>query len=152
MVLDLTRGPAAPRSFSWRFPMRRTNGVPKHPCTGTQLLLGFEQESPRVFGFAPKGKSAAEPESLLCYDSDAHLITVAPTRSGKGRGVIVPNLLHYAGPVVVLDPKGENYQVTARRRREMGQPVIKLDPFHVLDEHTDGLNPFDVFDLARADI
>jgi len=77
---------------------------------------------------------------------------VAPTRSGKGRGVIVPNLLHYTGPVVVLDPKGENYQVTARRRREMGQQVVKLDPFHVLDDWSDGLNPFDVFTLPRADI
>ena len=34
----------------------------------------------------------------------------------------------------------------------MGQTVIKLDPFHVLDDHTDGLNPFDVFALARADV
>lgn len=131
----------------------RLPDVPPSPAnTLKQLLLGWSQQAPRPFGFAVSKGSRSESEQLLCYDRDAHLITVAPTRSGKGRGVIVPNLLHYAGPVIVLDPKGENYQVTARRRREMGQQVVKLDPFHVIDEHSDGLNPLDVFTLPDADI
>ncbi|MGK7296029.1 MAG: type IV secretory system conjugative DNA transfer family protein, partial [Candidatus Wenzhouxiangella sp. M2_3B_020] len=60
---------------------------------------------------------------------EGHLMTIAPTGTGKGRSAIIPTLLSYPGPVIVIDPKGENYQVTARRRREMGQRVFKLDPF-----------------------
>lgn len=35
---------------------------------------------------------------------DRHIITVAGSRAGKGRGVIVPNLLTYPGSMVVIDP------------------------------------------------
>ena len=48
------------------------------------------------------------------------LISVAPTRSGKGRGVLVPNLLLTNASVVVFDPKGDLYRMTARRRRGDG--------------------------------
>ena len=88
----------------------------------------------------------------ISYTSDGHLMTVAPTGAGKGRSVIIPNLLNYPGPIVVIDPKGENYAVTARRRREMGHKVIRLDPFGVIDRHSDSLNPLDIFDLKNADV
>ncbi|MEP0546976.1 MAG: type IV secretory system conjugative DNA transfer family protein [Rhodothermales bacterium] len=68
----------------------------------------------------------------LRYAGEGHLITVAPTRSGKGTGAVIPNLLTYPGSVVVTDPKGENYAVTARRRARMGQAVRALDPFDQL--------------------
>lgn len=68
----------------------------------------------------------------LRYAGDGHLITVAPTRSGKGTGSVIPNLLTYPGSVVVTDPKGENYAVTARHRARMGQSVCALDPFDQL--------------------
>src|SRR5581483_3332875 len=44
---------------------------------------------------------------VLRYSGDGHLVTVAPTRSGKGVGIVIPNLLTYPGPIVVTDPKGE---------------------------------------------
>jgi type IV secretion system protein VirD4 len=131
--------------------MRLINSAKKPHDHQRRLLLGWPQGEPKTFGFGP-ATNPTPADLPMFYDHDAHLITVAPTRSGKGRGVIVPNLLHYTGPVVVLDPKGENYQVTARRRREMGHTVVRLDPFHVLDESTDGINPFDVFTLPRADV
>src|SRR5438309_6506 len=110
--------------------MRSNHNATKPYADGRRLLLGWPQGEAKSFGFGGRPPPAASrADQPMLYDSDAHLITVAPTRSGKGRGVIVPNLLHYAGPAVVLDPKGENYQVTARRRREMGQTVVKLDPF-----------------------
>ena len=90
-------------------------------------------------------------KQIVNYSGDSHLITVAPTGAGKGRGAIIPNLLTYKGPVVVVDPKGENYRVTARRRKELGQKVIRLDPFGVVDKHSDRLNPFDIFDLENSD-
>src|SRR4051812_4199702 len=70
-------------------------------------------------------------QAPLGYGGEGHLITVAPTGAGKGRSVIIPNLLSYDGPVVVTDPKGENFAVTARARRQMGHAVYKLDPFGV---------------------
>lgn len=70
---------------------------------------------------------------FVTYRQDKHLLTVAPTRSGKGVGCIVPNLLSYPGSVVVVDPKGENAWITAERRRQFG-PVIVYDPFAVSGE------------------
>ncbi|MCA2668839.1 MAG: type IV secretory system conjugative DNA transfer family protein, partial [Microcystis sp. M045S2] len=88
----------------------------------------------------------------IIYEGDSHLLSVAPTGAGKGVSVIIPNLLYYGGPVVVFDPKGENYAVTAKRRREMGHKVIKLDPFGVFGEDGDGFNPFDILGIASSNV
>jgi type IV secretion system protein VirD4 len=81
-------------------------------------------------------------------EAEAHLLVIAPTGAGKGRGVIIPNLLHYDGPAIVLDVKGEAAAVTARYRREIGQDVVILDPFRVLGCANGTLNPLD---LLKAD-
>lgn len=63
---------------------------------------------------------------------DRHVMTVAGSRSGKGRCAIIPNLLTYGGSVLVIDPKGENASITARfRAEELGQNVCVLDPFGI---------------------
>ncbi len=86
---------------------------------------------------------------LLRYDGHGHLLTVAATRSGKGVGAILPNLLNYDGSVVVTDPKGENYAVTARYRREiLQQEIVALDPFGIMEkEHGSRYNPADLVDM-----
>ena len=53
----------------------------------------------------------------------------APTRSGKGSGVVVPNLLAWQDSVVVVDIKGENYAITAGFRAAHGQAVFAWAPF-----------------------
>ena len=53
----------------------------------------------------------------------------APTRSGKGVGVVVPNLLNWPDSVVVLDIKGENYEITSGYRAAHGQCVYAFSPF-----------------------
>lgn len=53
----------------------------------------------------------------------------APTRSGKGVGVVIPNLLNWPDSVVVLDVKGENYNITAGYRAAHGQEVYAFSPF-----------------------
>ena len=53
----------------------------------------------------------------------------APTRSGKGVGVVIPNLLNWPDSVVVLDIKGENYDITAGYRAAHGQAVYAFSPF-----------------------
>ena len=61
---------------------------------------------------------------------DRHLITVAGSRAGKGVSAILPNLHLYRGPVVCIDPKGENATTTAdHRARDLGQDVHVLDPY-----------------------
>ena len=47
-----------------------------------------------------------KPAGFVHWDGDGHLLTIAPTRSGKGLTTIIPNLLRYQGSCVVLDPKG----------------------------------------------
>lgn len=95
---------------------------------------------------------------LLRYSGEGHLITVAPTRSGKGVGSVIPNLLTYEGSVVVTDPKGENYAVTARRRREaLGHTTLALDPFDQLSAFglpcsEAAFNPMDLIDPVGSDI
>lgn len=69
--------------------------------------------------------------NTITYDRDRHLITVAPTRSGKGVVSIIPNLLTYPGSVLVIDPKGENAMITARQREAMGQRIYVVDPWGI---------------------
>ena len=68
----------------------------------------------------------------LYVKGDGHIMTVAPTRSGKGVGLVIPNLLNYSESVIVIDPKGENYAKTAGYRESyMKQTRWCFDPFHV---------------------
>jgi type IV secretion system protein VirD4 len=80
----------------------------------------------------------------LTYAGDRHLLTVAPTRSGKGVSAIIPNLLTYPGSVLVIDPKGENARITAHQRRNgLGQTVHIVDPWGITDEPVSCFNPLD---------
>jgi type IV secretion system protein VirD4 len=104
-------------------------------------------------GFHAATANTDEVENLepILYSGDGHLMTIAPTGAGKGVGVIIPNLLTYPGSIIAVDIKGELAQVTARKRREMGQQVVILDPFKLVSDRIDGLNPFDMFDLPLSD-
>lgn len=109
--------------------------------------------TPDVFASGGKYKinNYISPEPLY-YEGENHLITIAPTGSGKGVSVIIPNLLQYKGSIIVFDPKGENYWVTAEARRKMGQEIICLDPFNVVGKNKHSLNPFEVFNFQNSDL
>jgi type IV secretion system protein VirD4 len=81
---------------------------------------------------------------LLRYAGDAHLLTVAPTRAGKGIGLVIPALLTCPDSMFVTDPKGENYRLTADRRRAMGHNVVALDPYGVVTHEGAQLNALDL--------
>ena len=83
--------------------------------------------------------------SAIVHRGEGHLITVAPTGTGKGVGSVVPALLSHEGSAIVVDPKGENYAVTAEFRRSLGQHVHVLDPFGVTGAVSDRLNPLERF-------
>jgi type IV secretion system protein VirD4 len=89
-------------------------------------------------------------DRLLRVDGEGHLLTVAPTRSGKGVSCVIPNLLDHPGSAVITDPKGENYAVTSRWRRIAGQEVHALDPFDLVGQLA-AYNPLDLVDAEGPD-
>ena len=132
-----------------------------HRIDPNGLLVGYsleEEEHKPVMGFAfreaVEDEKEDEDDDLLepiLHTGDGHLISIARTGAGKGVGCIIPALLRYQGPVIVIDPKGENYAVTARRRREMGHTVHLIDPFGVTGDPTGALNPLDLIDPDSDD-
>lgn len=79
---------------------------------------------------------------LLHYNGQQFALLAAPTRSGKGVGIVIPNLLSYKGSVVVLDIKQENFNLTSGYRKEvLGQEVYLFNPF-AEDGRTHRWNPF----------
>ncbi|MCK1282089.1 conjugal transfer protein TraG [Bradyrhizobium sp. 61] len=63
----------------------------------------------------------------LRHDGPEHVLCFAPTRSGKGVGLVVPSLLAWPGSAIVHDIKGENWQLTAGFRARQGR-VLLFDP------------------------
>jgi len=63
----------------------------------------------------------------LRHDGPEHVLCFAPTRSGKGVGLVVPTLLTWPGSAIVHDIKGENWQLTAGFRALHGR-VMLFDP------------------------
>ncbi len=65
--------------------------------------------------------------AYLRHDGPEHVLCFAPTRSGKGVGLVVPTLLTWPGSAIVHDIKGENWQLTAGFRSRHGR-VLLFDP------------------------
>ncbi|HEY9092267.1 conjugal transfer protein TraG [Parasphingorhabdus sp.] len=63
----------------------------------------------------------------LRHDGPEHVLCYAPTRSGKGVGLVVPTLLTWPGSCIVHDIKGENWGLTAGFRSGFGR-VLLFDP------------------------
>lgn len=88
-------------------------------------------------------------------DGPTHTVVFAPTRSGKGRGIIIPTLFAWKHSAVVNDQKGENYALTAGMRKAAGQFVAKFQPT-CLDDSTacwnvlDEIRKFTLRDVADA--
>ena len=104
----------------------------------------------QVTAFAFADGVATPHTHALGYTGDRHLLTVAPTRSGKGVSAIIPNLLTYTGSAVVIDPKGENAMITAARRGQgsaaipgLGQQVHVVDPWGITGLPAACFNPLD---------
>src|SRR5690606_27453964 len=66
-------------------------------------------------------------QDYLRHDGPEHVLCFAPTRSGKGVGLVVPSLLTWPGSAIVHDIKGENWELTAGFRARHGR-VLRFDP------------------------
>lgn len=82
-------------------------------------------------GFSQSGQ-------ILRYPGSGHLITIAPTRMGKGRDVLIPALLEWNQSCIVIDPKGELAAVTGHYRKRFGD-VLVLNPFEIWPQYLKGL-------------
>lgn len=98
----------------------------------------------------PSGLALGRIRDLRRFRHMGHVLTVAPTRSGKGIGAIIPALLEYPGSVICLDVKGENYAVTSRRRRELCE-VYLVDPFGLTGGQVSRFNWLDFIDPTSPD-
>lgn len=76
----------------------------------------------------------------LMFGGQQHAIISAPTRSGKGVGIVIPNLLNWPESVVVLDIKQENWDITSGYRQKHGQECYLFNPA-AADYRTHRYNP-----------
>ena len=73
----------------------------------------------------------------LRHDGPEHVMAFAPTRSGKGVGLVIPTLLSWTGSAVVHDIKGENWQLTAGWRSLFSHCLL----FNPTDRRSAKYNP-----------
>jgi type IV secretion system protein VirD4 len=79
-------------------------------------------------------------DRFLLFPGMQFVLLAAPTRSGKGVGIVVPNLLNFPESVVALDVKLENFLITSKFRARHGQEVYLFNPF-AADGRTHRYNP-----------
>jgi len=76
-------------------------------------------------------------DQYLRHEGPEHVLAFAPTRSGKGVGLVVPTLLSSPASVVIHDIKGENWQLTAGWRSRFSHCLL----FNPTDSNSAGYNP-----------
>ena len=86
-------------------------------------------------------------DKFLTLPGKQSVMLSAPTRSGKGVGVVVPNLLAWQDSAVVVDIKSENWAITAGFRAAHGQAVYAWAPF-AEDGRSHRWNPLSAIRLA----
>ena len=85
----------------------------------------------------------------LIHDGAEHILTYAPTRSGKGVGLIVPTLTTWKHSVIATDIKGELWSMTAGYRKQyLNNLVMKFEPASI---DSVKWNPFDEIRVGTVD-
>jgi type IV secretion system protein VirD4 len=106
-----------------------------------KFASGSELASKGLFKDADRGVVVGRHGGkLMKLDGQQFVILAAPTRSGKGVGVVIPNLLEYRESMVVLDIKQENFDLTSGWRKSQGQEIYLFNPF-AEDRRTHRWNP-----------
>lgn len=136
MLLGLVLGVAI--AINQRRPL---HGAARWSTKGEQRRLGLRARQGVILG-----QSGSD---LLISDGPEHVLLYAPTRTGKGVGVVIPNLLAWPHSVVVLDIKRENFNATAGYRAQAGQRVLLFDPL-AADGRTARFNPLAHIDRSDA--
>lgn len=119
------------------------------------MTFGYFRTQAKKMG----ANSVTEPDAIraINYAGDGHMLTIAPTRSGKGTCQVVPEIMDHAGALLCIDPKGENAIITAQvRERQHGQTVHLLDPWGLatseLGREKARFNPLDMLSADSPDL
>ena len=80
----------------------------------------------------------------LRHDGKEHVLVFAPTRSGKGVGLVLPTLLSWPHSVLVNDLKGENFALTSGYRKSQGHKVMRFDPAASMNRSIRDLAGYDI--------
>lgn len=118
--------------FANEMELRKTGFLPT-PVQEKKLKDKFPSEPPIIIG---KHK-----DKFLQFFGNEFVSIGAPTRSGKGVSIVIPNLLTYPDSIVVLDIKMENWDLTAGFRGKY-QKVFRFSP-SALDGRSHRYNPLD---------
>src|SRR5580700_4538891 len=89
-----------------------------------------------VGGWCPEGGRRL---NYLRHNGPEHVLAFAPTRSGKGVGLVIPSLLAWEESAVIYDIKGENWAKTAGFRSQQGHLCFKFSP--VEEQSSSRFNP-----------
>ncbi len=107
---------------------------PKKPSLYGDARFATQKEIKQAGLLATKGIIVGKQSRLLGFSKNylqfagqQHVLMSAPTRSGKGVGVVIPNLLCWHDSVVVLDIKHENWDITSGFRQAHGQQCFLLN-------------------------
>ncbi len=116
----------------------------KPGLTGLEgVVLGrINRPGPRDFFLAPK---------LLTSPDMRPALVTGGTRSGKGRGIVVPTLLTWNWSTIVFDPKGELWATTAGFRSRLG-PALFFNPLHPATARFNPLAEIGTGDRAISDV
>lgn len=88
---------------------------PETPSQGVYVGAWFDEKSRQT--------------RYLRHNGPEHVLAFAPTRSGKGVGLVIPTLLSWPHSVVCYDIKGENWALTAGWRQQYARnQALKFDP------------------------
>lgn len=87
-----------------------------------------------------------EDGQYLRHDGPEHIKVVAPTRSGKGVGVVIPTLLTWPGSALIYDLKSENWNTTAGYRHRFSSVIY----FNPIDPRSAHFNP--LLEVRRGDL
>lgn len=106
---------------------RRTSQATSHGSAGWATPADLKRA--QLLGRSGVIVGVSESGGYLRHDGPEHVIAIAPTRSGKGVGIIIPTLLTWPHSVIVTDIKGENWGITSGyRQRALKNRVMKFDP------------------------
>ncbi|BEM75884.1 protein VirD4 (plasmid) [Serratia marcescens] len=124
-----TKRQKAPKGWTWKDGRLWQKEITTYPA----LLMGKDPYS----------------NHFLATYGQTYLMLAAPPGSGKGVGIVVPNLLQYPHSVVVNDCKFENWHLTAGFRRACGQRVLRFSPERLETHHWNPLSVINKGPLER---
>lgn len=125
----------------YMMPKGTTNYGSAHFATLEEIKATKEIDPPGLLSGKGVILGILDDGQLIRDNTKTHILVCAPTRSGKGVGIIIPTLLTWEDSVVVTDIKGENWALTAGwRQKHLNNIVLKFEP---TSENSSCYNPFD---------